>query len=86
MVIDCSLGGDSKTLMFVQISPSINNANESIYSLVFASRVNNVELGQAKKHSEGKELAYYKNMVKRLEVHNVYSTAILRSLLGSSAS
>jgi kinesin family protein C2/C3 len=63
-----SIGGNSKTLMFVQVSPSVNNANESAYSLLFASRVNNVELGPAKKHSESKEIAQYKNLVKRLEV------------------
>ena len=54
--------------MFVQVSPSVNNANESAYSLLFASRVNNVELGPAKKHSESKEIAQYKNTIKRLEV------------------
>ncbi len=53
-----SLGGDSKTLMFVQVSPSTNNASESIYSLMFASRVNNVEIGPAKKHSESSTVSF----------------------------
>jgi len=34
-----SLGGTSKSLMFVQVNPSINSASESLCSLLFASRV-----------------------------------------------
>ncbi|KAF6146194.1 hypothetical protein GIB67_005842 [Kingdonia uniflora] len=43
-----SLGGDSKTLMFVQISPSENDLSETLCSLNFASRVRGIELGPAK--------------------------------------
>jgi kinesin family protein C2/C3 len=43
-----SLSGDSKTLMFVNLSPVLINSDESICSLNFASRVRNVELGKAK--------------------------------------
>ena len=45
-----SLGGDSKCLMFVNMSPSITNATESINSLNFATRCRATELGQAKKN------------------------------------
>jgi len=45
-----SLGGNSKTLMFVQVSPASGNTMETINSLVFASRVRSVELGEAKKN------------------------------------
>lgn len=45
-----SLSNDSKTLMFVQISPVSTNAEESFCSLNFASRVQKVELGKASKH------------------------------------
>ncbi|XP_061819739.2 kinesin-like protein KIFC3 isoform X1 [Nerophis lumbriciformis] len=39
-----SLGGDSKTLMMVQVSPLLGNLSESLCSLKFAQRVRNVEL------------------------------------------
>eukprot|EP00736_Rhodelphis_marinus_P004532 Rmarinus@m.29146 len=45
-----SLGGDSKTLMFLQIGPEASNVGESICSLEFGGRVRSVELGQAKRH------------------------------------
>eukprot|EP00735_Rhodelphis_limneticus_P000796 TRINITY_DN11325_c0_g1::TRINITY_DN11325_c0_g1_i1::g.26391::m.26391 TRINITY_DN11325_c0_g1::TRINITY_DN11325_c0_g1_i1::g.26391 ORF type:complete len:507 (+),score=136.45,sp/Q5JKW1/KN14C_ORYSJ/42.89/4e-112,Kinesin/PF00225.18/3.1e+03,Kinesin/PF00225.18/2.3e-108,CorA/PF01544.13/0.12,CorA/PF01544.13/4.8e+02,Coiled-coil_56/PF09813.4/0.23,Coiled-coil_56/PF09813.4/2.5e+03,Filament/PF00038.16/2.3,Filament/PF00038.16/23,DUF1664/PF07889.7/6.1,DUF1664/PF07889.7/52,DUF1664/PF07889.7/25,DUF1664/PF07889.7/5.2e+0 len=44
-----SLGGNSKTLMFVQVAPEHSNATETICSLKFAQRARSVELGQAKK-------------------------------------
>jgi len=47
-----SLGGNSKTLMFVQVSPASSNTMETINSLTFASRVRSIELGEAKKHIE----------------------------------
>jgi kinesin family protein C2/C3 len=43
-----SLGGDSKCLMFVNISPAVAvNAVESINSLRFAARCRATELGRA---------------------------------------
>jgi len=62
-----SLGGSSKTLMIVQVSPSMGNVFESMFSLLFASRVRNVELGPAKKNQESKEMAQLKDFVQRLE-------------------
>ena len=46
---DC-LSGDGKALMFVNLSPSQTSSNESLCSLRFAQRVNQVELGKATKH------------------------------------
>ena len=51
-----SLGGNSKCLMFVNISPAVYNLGETICSLNFASRCRNVELGQAKKQSDEKSI------------------------------
>ena len=42
-----SLEKNSKTLMFVQVSPNTSDAGESICSLRFAERVRKVELGKA---------------------------------------
>ena len=44
-----SLSGDGKTLMFCNLSPTDESSQESLSSLRFASQVNQVELGRAKK-------------------------------------
>nr|CAB3502251.1 unnamed protein product [Digitaria exilis] len=60
-----SLGGDSKALMFVQISPSDNDVSETLSSLNFASRVRRIELGPAKKQVDTVELQKTKQMLER---------------------
>jgi len=50
-----SLGGNSKTLMFVNCGPSQLNVAESINSLNFASRAKSVALGKATKNREGEQ-------------------------------
>ncbi|XP_068656130.1 kinesin-like protein KIN-14R [Aristolochia californica] len=62
-----SLGGDSKTLMFVQMSPNENDLSETLCSLNFASRVRGIELGPAKKQVDVSELFRYKQMVDRVK-------------------
>lgn len=56
-------GGDSKTLMFVQISPSEQDLSETLSSLNFATRARGVELGPAKKQIDTSELQKLKMMV-----------------------
>ncbi|CAJ2647334.1 unnamed protein product [Trifolium pratense] len=58
-----SLGGDSKTLMFVQISPSDQDVGETLSSLNFATRVRGVELGPVKKQIDTSELQKTKAML-----------------------
>lgn len=50
-----SLGHDNKALMLVQVAPEPSNAQESLCSLQFASRVRCVELGRAKTHGNNAE-------------------------------
>ena len=49
-IIPCT-GGDSKTLMVVQVAPVEKNVAETVCSLNFAQRVRTVELGQATKRT-----------------------------------
>ncbi|XP_047959009.1 kinesin-like protein KIN-14R [Salvia hispanica] len=60
-----SLGGDSKTLMFVQISPSDKDLSETLSSLNFATRVRGVELGPARKQVDTTELQKMKTMLEK---------------------
>ncbi|XP_067885112.1 uncharacterized protein si:dkey-96l17.6 [Heterodontus francisci] len=59
LLMQDSLGGNSKTLMFVNISPADCNAEESISSLIYASRVKLIT-NNAQKNSETKEIARLK--------------------------
>ncbi|XP_024007327.1 kinesin-like protein KIN-14S [Eutrema salsugineum] len=62
-----SLGGDCKTLMFVQISPSSTDQGETLCSLNFASRVRGIESGPARKQADVSELLKLKQMAEKLK-------------------
>eukprot|EP00736_Rhodelphis_marinus_P010516 Rmarinus@m.15216 len=47
-----SLGGDSKTLMFANLSPADIDGQETLSTINFAARVRNVILGPATRHKE----------------------------------
>ncbi|KAM0064247.1 putative minus-end-directed kinesin ATPase [Helianthus debilis subsp. tardiflorus] len=64
-ILQSSLGGDCKTLMFVQISPSSSDLGETICSLNFASRVRGVEHGPARKQTDNTELFKYKQLAEK---------------------
>ncbi|XP_048617366.1 kinesin-like protein KIN-14P [Brassica napus] len=54
-LLQSSLGGRAKTLMFVQLNPDTTSYSESMSTLKFAERVSGVELGAAKSSKEGKD-------------------------------
>ncbi|KAL4556329.1 hypothetical protein LXL04_038977 [Taraxacum kok-saghyz] len=64
-ILQSSLGGDCKTLMFVQISPSSADLGETICSLNFASRVRGVEHGPARKQTDVTDLFKYKQLAEK---------------------
>ncbi|XP_074580885.1 kinesin-like protein KIN-14C [Curcuma longa] len=55
-ILQSSLGGHAKTLMFVQINPAIGSYSETLSTLKFAERVSGVELGAAKSQKDGKDI------------------------------
>ncbi|RQO88267.1 hypothetical protein POPTR_003G127800v4 [Populus trichocarpa] len=53
-VLQSSLGGQAKTLMFVQLNPDVDSYSETVSTLKFAERVSGIELGAAKSNKEGR--------------------------------
>ncbi|CAI0459753.1 unnamed protein product [Linum tenue] len=62
-----SLGGQAKTLMFVHISPEPDTLGETLSTLKFAERVATVELGAAKVNKESTEVKDLKNQIASLK-------------------
>eukprot|EP01018_Ginkgo_biloba_P020176 Gb_23073 [translate_table: standard] len=62
MLMSDSLGGNAKTLMFVNISPAKSNLDESHSSLSYASRVRSI-MNDASKNITSKEVARLKKLV-----------------------
>jgi hypothetical protein len=61
-----SLGGNAKTLMFVNFSPADYNADETVTSLAYATRVKKIT-NNASKQAESEEIAKLKAMIKKLQ-------------------
>ncbi|PNT75807.1 hypothetical protein BRADI_1g38040v3 [Brachypodium distachyon] len=66
-VLQSSLGGHAKTLMFVQINPEVSSFSETLSTLRFAERVSGVELGAAKANKEGKDIREFKEQLSLLK-------------------
>ena len=66
MLMQDSLGGNAKTLMFVNISPADYNTDESVISLTYAARVKLIT-NDASKNSDNKEIARLKAVIVRLK-------------------
>ncbi|KAG9440162.1 hypothetical protein H6P81_020327 [Aristolochia fimbriata] len=76
-----SLGGESKTLMFVQISPSGHDLGETMSSLNFATRVRGVEFGPAKKQIDlSGDLQKLKQMLDKAKQENRSKDECIRKL------
>merc|ERR1719331_2007240 len=62
MLMQDSLGGSSKTLMFVNCSPASSNAEETQMSLKWASRARHVT-NDVKRNADSKEVARLKQVI-----------------------
>ncbi|XP_057540165.1 kinesin-like protein KIN-14I isoform X1 [Amaranthus tricolor] len=62
-----SLGGQAKTLMFVHISPEADAIGETISTLKFAERVSTVELGAARANKETGDVKDLKEQIANLK-------------------
>uniref|UniRef100_J3LB34 Kinesin motor domain-containing protein n=1 Tax=Oryza brachyantha TaxID=4533 RepID=J3LB34_ORYBR len=67
-VLQTSLGGHAKTLMFVQVNPDVSSYTETLSTLKFAERVSGVELGAARTTKEGKEGKDVKELMDQLSL------------------
>ncbi|EOA19892.1 hypothetical protein CARUB_v10000139mg [Capsella rubella] len=63
-----SLGGSAKTLMFVHISPEADTLGETISTLKFAERVGSVELGAARVNKDNSEVKELKEQIANLKM------------------
>ncbi|TYI91129.1 hypothetical protein E1A91_D03G170000v1 [Gossypium mustelinum] len=66
-VLQSSLGGQAKTLMFVQLNPDVESYAETISTLKFAKRVSGVELGAAQTNREGRDIRELMEQVSSLK-------------------
>ncbi|KAK4427623.1 Kinesin-like protein KIN-14G [Sesamum alatum] len=73
-----SLGGQAKTLMFIHISPEPNALGETISTLKFAERVSTVELGAARANKESVDVRELKEQIASLKA------ALMRKERGES--
>ena len=61
-----SLGGNAKTLMFVNFSPADYNSDETVSSLSYAARVKKI-VNNAAKQQESEEISKLRAQIKRLQ-------------------
>uniref|UniRef100_A0A1J3GH74 Kinesin KP1 n=1 Tax=Noccaea caerulescens TaxID=107243 RepID=A0A1J3GH74_NOCCA len=83
-VLQDSLGGQAKTLMFVHINPEVNAVGETISTLKFAQRVASIELGAARSNKETGEIRDLKDEISSLKSTLEKKEAELEQLRASS--
>lgn len=81
-VLQDSLGGHAKTLMFVHINPEPNAIGETISTLKFAERVSSIELGAARSNKESGEIRELKEEIANLKQTLEKKEAELEQLRG----
>ncbi|KAM3283748.1 hypothetical protein P3S67_022546 [Capsicum chacoense] len=67
LLLQNSLGGHAKTLMFAHVSPEGDSFGETISTLKFAQRVSSVELGAARLNKESVEVLELKAEIETLK-------------------
>ncbi|XP_022747453.1 kinesin-like protein KIN-14L isoform X2 [Durio zibethinus] len=67
LLLQDSLGGHAKTLMFAHVSPEGDSFGETISTLKFAQRVSTVELGAARLNKESSEVMQLKEQIEYLK-------------------
>ncbi|OMO71404.1 hypothetical protein CCACVL1_18234 [Corchorus capsularis] len=67
LLLQDSLGGHAKTLMFAHVSPEGDSFGETISTLKFAQRVSTVELGAARMNKESSEVMQLKEQIENLK-------------------
>ncbi|KAK3217907.1 hypothetical protein Dsin_011877 [Dipteronia sinensis] len=67
LLLQDSLGGHAKTLMFAHVSPEGDSFGETVSTLKFAQRVSTVELGAARANKESNEVLQLKQQIDSLK-------------------
>ncbi|KAH9602563.1 hypothetical protein KSS87_001041 [Heliosperma pusillum] len=83
-VLQDSLGGQAKTLMFVHINPETNAIGETLSTLKFAERVASIELGAARANKETTEIRDLRAEISNLKSSLEKKEAELEQLKGSN--
>ncbi|KAD4386337.1 hypothetical protein E3N88_26506 [Mikania micrantha] len=84
-VLQDSLGGHAKTLMFVHINPETSAIGETISTLKFAERVASIELGAAKSNKEAGEIKEMKEEISNMKLLLEKKEAELEQLRSQNA-
>ncbi|KAL2325569.1 hypothetical protein Fmac_024627 [Flemingia macrophylla] len=79
-----SLGGQAKTLMFVHVSPEPDALGETVSTLKFAERVSTIELGAARVNKDSAEVKELKEQIAGLKAASVRKDAELEQFQRSA--
>ncbi|KAJ8620190.1 hypothetical protein MRB53_028719 [Persea americana] len=83
-VLQDSLGGRARTLMFVHINPEVNAIGETISTLKFAGRVASIDLGAAHSNKETGEIRELKEEISNMKLALERKEAEMKQLKSGS--